>query len=529
MRVKDHGLGGLLVLVATGMTFVSVSGVGAGVLTTEGEAGKQIYKQGASPRGLEITALVGSEMIRVPASAVPCAGCHGYDGLGRPEGGVIPPDIRWSHLTKAYGHVHDDGRSHGAFDSKAVASAVTAGVDPAGNRLDPAMPVYSMSEQDLSDLIAYLKQLETDLDPGVEDTRLQVATLLPLRGPGGELGQAMAQVLHAFFQELNAAGGIYGRRIELLAIPLGDSVEETLDNLHLAMRREGIFALVGAYTVGLDRPLLDLLRVERMPLVGPFTLDPGDETLNEAAFYVYPGFAEQAKALVDEALGRSTAETAGVVVAAPEGPEGDGLVKAVQDQMKKYKAPEPVVIRYAPGSATAEIVEAVQENRCDVLFFFGNQTELDPLLPALAEEQQTPRVFSLSSLVSRSLFDAPGEFDQRIFLAFPTLASDVTAAGRAEYQELTARHALPVEHIQGQMAAYAAAKLFAEGVKRSGRDISRIAFVDALESLYAYDTGVTPPLSYGPNRRVGARGAHVVAVDLRNKRYLPIGGWHEIR
>jgi hypothetical protein len=53
--------------------------------------------------------------------------------------------------------------------------------------------------------------------------------------------------------------------------------------------------------------------------------------------------------------------------------------------------------------------------------------------------------------------------------------------------------------------------------------------VDGLEALYDYETGVTPPLSYGPNRRVGARGAHVVAVDLANGSYQPIGGWHEIR
>ena len=56
-----------------------------------------------------------------------------------------------------------------------------------------------------------------------------------------------------------------------------------------------------------------------------------------------------------------------------------------------------------------------------------------------------------------------------------------------------------------------------------------LALVDALEALYAFETGLTPPLSYGPNRRIGARGAHVVAVDLVNKSYQPVGGWHELR
>ena len=45
--------------------------------------------------------------------------------------------------------------------------------------------------------------------------------------------------------------------------------------------------MVGAYTVGMDQPVLDLLREEEVPLVGPFTLDPGDEIVNAAAFYLY--------------------------------------------------------------------------------------------------------------------------------------------------------------------------------------------------------------------------------------------------
>ena len=40
---------------------------------------------------------------------------------------------------------------------------------------------------------------------------------------------------------------------------------------------------------------------------------------------------------------------------------------------------------------------------------------------------------------------------------------------------------------------------------------------------------MTPPLSYGPNRRIGARGAHVVAVDLEQRAYAPTDGWHELR
>jgi hypothetical protein len=44
-------------------------------------------------------AVVGSGNVTVPATAVPCASCHGRDGRGRAERGVVPPNITWQALS----------------------------------------------------------------------------------------------------------------------------------------------------------------------------------------------------------------------------------------------------------------------------------------------------------------------------------------------------------------------------------------------------------------------------------------------
>lgn len=511
--------------------------VAASVVPSAGDAGlepaqargKQIYLEGTSATGGRIDAVVGNEGVTLPASAVPCASCHGPDGLGRPEGGVLPPDIRWSQLTKSYGHVHEDGRRHPPFTEVNLARLLRSGLDPAHNRIDTAMPLYRMSERDMDDLVAYLRHLEHDRDPGVEDERVQVGSLLPLHGPQARLGQAMAQVMHAHFQEVNAQGGVFGRRIELLTVPYGDSPEGTLENLRAAFRQEGMFALVGAYTVGLDEPVLDLLRETGTPLVGPFTLDPGDEVADAAAFYLYPGFEEQARALVDQALADAGDEAAPVLVAGPEGERVQRLVAAVRDQLRG-RGPQPVVARYPAGGPDAEALAGrIGESGAQAVFFFGRQDDLEALLDALATGGRQPRIYVLSSFLSRPLFEAPAGFHHRIFVAYPTLASDISARGQADFQDLARRHALPRDHVQAQVAAYAAAKLLEEGLRRAGRRLNRAALIDGLEALYAYDTGLTPPLTFGPNRRIGARGAHVMAVDLMKKAYQPVGGWHELR
>ncbi len=523
-----RGLRKRVAVAAVGLVVAFASTHAAAALSAGQSRGKQIYLHGTSPSGGEVTAYVGREAVALPASAAPCASCHGPDGRGRPEGGVIPTDIRWSQLTKVYGHVHEDGRRHHAFDKAGLARVLRTGLDPADNRLDQSMPLYTLSDGDMADLVAYLTHLETDHDPGVDNKRIQVASLLPLQGPQGALGQAMAQVMLAYFKEVNASGGVFGRRLELLAVPYGDSPEATLGNLRTAFQREGIFALVGAYTVGLDQQILDLLREEDTPLIGPFTLDPGDAFINAAAFYLYPGFVEQARALADVAFKEAPAGKP--VVVGPEGEHVDRLVRAVEEQQGEGASEEAVTLRYPRGEMDVEALAGrVAASASDTLFFFGDQADLEPLLAALAEREQSPRIYLLSAFVPRPLFDAPPAFDQRLFLAYPTLSSDISDSGRSEYEKLAQAHALPPDHLQGQIAALAAAKLLVEGLRRSGRDLSRLALVDALEALYAYQTGLTPLLSYGPNRRIGARGAHVVTVDLLKKSYEPVGAWHEVR
>src|SRR5712672_2748709 len=64
----------------------------AGDLTAQEQRGRQLYREGGY--GTNITATLGQESLSLPATKVPCASCHGPDGLGRPEAGVVPSDIR---------------------------------------------------------------------------------------------------------------------------------------------------------------------------------------------------------------------------------------------------------------------------------------------------------------------------------------------------------------------------------------------------------------------------------------------------
>ena len=128
-------------------------------LTLQEKRGKAFYLRGESASGQEITAMMGE--VDVPASTLTCAGCHGNRGQGITEGGVTAGNMSWSHLTKPYGHTDDGGRKHPAFSESSFVRVMTTGLDPAGNKLAVAMPTYRMPHEDMQNLIAYLKRIES--------------------------------------------------------------------------------------------------------------------------------------------------------------------------------------------------------------------------------------------------------------------------------------------------------------------------------------------------------------------------------
>jgi len=494
------------------------------------QRGKQIYLEGTSARGNLINAVVGVEQTLIPAAAIPCANCHGYDGLGRPEGGVVPTDVRWSQLSKTYGHVHEDGRRHPAFDEDSLTRSIIAGVDPANNRLDTSMPLYLLNTEDAADLVAYLNILEHDLDPGVEEDRVRVASLLPLDGRSAALGEAMQQALLASFADVNAQGGVFGRKIDLVTVPLGATPEASLENLQEVLDAQGVFALVGGYTIGLDDVLLEVLRYDNVPLIGPFTLDPGDALLDAAAFYLYPGFDEQVRVLADQAVVHA-GNASKVLVASSASDEHDGLIGSVKDQLRRHGDEKAETTTFTPGgSDAAALAGHIDKLGAESVIFLGAHEDLESLLVALAIRGLSPKIYVLSSYLRRSLLDSPETFDQRIIVAYPTLASDISSQGRSDYQDLAKRYALPSANIQAQVASLAAAKVFFEGLRSAGRDLDRTRLAEGIEAMYTYETGLTPPLTFGPNRRIGARGAHLLAVDIENQTLVPVGdSWHEVR
>lgn len=499
----------------------------AGGLTPEEEIGKRIYFE-ASGEGPQILALFGRDRVPMPAVLLPCANCHGYDGLGRPEGGIEPPPVIWSYLTKAYGHRHPNGREHGPFDEDSVIVAIAGGTDPDGNPIDPVMPSYEMAPSDARALVAFLKRLESDLEPGLSKTAIRIGTLLPRAGGYGPLGQAVEATTRAYFDDINAAGGIFGRKLELIVAEYtGDPAQTAANARRLLEEDGGVFAILSPFALGVEREVFAVFEDAGVPQIDPFTLFAGHGDLPaENTFFLLSGLPDQARALVAYAARHLDPAPGALSVVIPRAEIYDDVARAVQDEARRHGLSAPAVLRL--GGDARGISQAVTELRqsgIEGLIYFGDTGVLGHIAAEAAARDWRPRLFLPGQTAGRGVFALPAAFDGRIHLAYPNLPEDQSARGREEFGALQDRHALSQGHLATRVRALAAAKILAEGLRRSGRSLSRAGLVGQIEGFNRFDTGQMRPLSFNANRRVGARGAHVLTVDLAARRFRPEATW----
>ena len=493
------------------------------LLSVSERRGKEIYLRGTSPSGREITGRIGE--IDVPASTVSCAGCHGLRGEGKTEGGVTAGSLTWPNLSKPYGHTHPTGRKHGPFNESSFIRAVVNGVDSDGNDLLVVMPRYKLTAEDMADLLAYVKRIDTDLDPGLTDTSIRIGLVLPTQGTLADVSAAMKDVFTAYFDNLNSNGGIFSRKIDLRIADAGAGGATTATIAQTFARQEQIFAFVGGLSAGADPQIAALAREEQIPFIGPSTLLPHAENpVNRYLFYMLPGIAEQAASLVNFAVAQP--EVRKVAIVHSDNSIGITAATAAEEQLKKSGRGVEAKKIYKPDNFDARsIVNDLKNKGTDVVLFFGTGKEQSSLLNEAAAASWTPQFFFLGVMSGRDLPASVAAFKNKIFLAFPTLPADLNSDAVAEFRSLHEKYKFAPRHTASQLAAFATAKIFVEGLTRAGKDLSREKLITTLEGLYEYETGATPRITFGPNRRVGAAGAHVVRVDLAEKDFTTASGW----
>jgi mono/diheme cytochrome c family protein len=453
-------------------------------VTASAHRGREVYTSGAGT-----AAVAGNEM---SATMFPCANCHGADGRGVAEGGVVPSNVTWLELTKPYRAATPNGRRRPAYNEQTLRRAITKGVDSAGNPLHAAMPRYTMAEPDLSALVSYLKVLGTESVPGVTATEVRIGTI----APEGAIGQQMAAVLSAYFKD---AGEIHGRRVTLDVV--------TPAKLDATLASAPPFAFAGGVIIGADERVEQAVERAGVPLVLPLSMRSDSSAENRQRFYLSPGIEPQLYGMLRFSRDQAWNLKRVMVIARDE-----QLIALARRTAARLEQPPEVVIVDSSARVPADLDDST------AVIFLDPDASLSGV-PATGK----PRLLFLGNLLPEDFFKASRNYGGRILVALTTTPAHL--GGIAEYRAFATRHKIASTQVASQLSAYAAAKALVHALKQSGRTLTRDALRTALEGLYEFETGVTPPLTFGRSRRIAAPRIHVATIDPKQGTFVPAGNF----
>jgi mono/diheme cytochrome c family protein len=259
------------------------------------ELGRRIWETGEGAGAISATLAPG---LTVPASTVPCAGCHGWDGEGRREGGLSAPAIAWPATARPYA-VPVNGRV--VTPAEGWLQAVREGTDGSGNPLQAGMPRYTLSDGDAAALGAWIAGgLGRTLPAGVTPTTVRLGCVLPDDLFGSLIEAALRQRL----AQLSAAGLVNGRTVELDVRRAAK--QDLVSTLATLVADDPPFALVAPYTRGQEQQMG--AAADGVPIVAALAGPRREDSLEMAG--TWPVIAREedlVRVLVDEAAGRGRA------------------------------------------------------------------------------------------------------------------------------------------------------------------------------------------------------------------------------
>ncbi|NKB65267.1 MAG: ABC transporter substrate-binding protein [Gammaproteobacteria bacterium] len=501
-------------MIWTSLLLFTVTLSSAEELTTKAQNGRQIFREGTSATGQQINARL-ADGEKVNAALLPCINCHGADATGREEGGFNTPDITWDALTKPY-------RAF-PYDQRTFSLAISRGERPgtaAKETLASIMPRYSLSQYDLESLIAYLKVVDETLSSGVSDSEIVILVLLEPTESTAGFGDAIQDVLDAFFRTLNASGGVHRRMLHPRFVVLPEDPNQTMALITDAVKNTPPLAAVATYMHGYEAEVTRALDENDIPNIGSFTtLLPNTNTPRSPIFHLIPGLDYDSKALAIALSSKLKDRRQSVAVVSDDVVNWKRIAQVAFDELSRNKLVDLHSVLLSPDTDLENAVAMFERQRVDSVFLFSSSEYGRKLVNEISKTNLKPDYYSPGPVARYIFARTPGVAGSKLNFSWNTLPRDQRPRALSQFSQLfdDGGDSTNQPYQQEQLQAVAAAKILVEALIQAGYSVNRKTLTDAIEQIQGFPTGLIPEVTFGPNRRIGTGGVYVTTTDTAKR------------
>jgi len=388
-------------------------------------------------------------------------------------------------------------------------------------------------------LLQPLKSSETDIVLGMSAA---------FTGASGLLGSDLYRGAQAYFDELNASGGVEGRRIKILAYDDGYTPARTVFKTIDLIERDHVpilFGYVGTPTVTRVLPLLKRYEEHGPYLLFPFTgAEPQRQPpYKEFVFNLRASYQQETAGLVDHLIDIGRRRVGIFYQVDAYGRSGwDGVRKALARHQLKL-ASEATYRRGATYSTSmTDQVQILREANVDAVIAVGAYAACAAFVRDAVNAGWDVPIANLSFVGSESLLNllvaetgrthrdyTHGLINSQVVPSY----EDLSLPAVREYRTLMDKYR-PVSPLSSSTVpaspysfvsfeGFLDAKLLGEILRRTGGRTDRDNLRKAFQSVHRLDLGIESPVSFGEARTQGLDTVYYTRVESGH--FRPVDTW----
>jgi ABC-type branched-subunit amino acid transport system substrate-binding protein len=325
---------------------------------------------------------------------------------------------------------------------------------------------------------------------GTDPNALVLGQSLPLSGPSAQLGLDYRRGALAWFEAVNREGGIHGRKIQLISLDDKYEPPQTLINTRQLLNRNDLLALFGYVGTPTTKVALPLIEEASVPLVAPMT---GASLFRQPdlrmVFNMRTSYRREIAAMVDELVRDAHHRIAIVYQDDAFGQDGlDGALAALSRHGLK-----PVVVTTVQRNS-AQVGEALDDlmaTNPNGIVLVSAYVSSAALSSALRNRGSRAQIMNVSFVGTQALQKAMpvGEANGIGVAQVVPFPWNRWIPVVADYQRCLRLSDKSSGFGFTSFEGYLAARMITEALERAGKNPSRQALVQALESIRDLDLG----------------------------------------
>lgn len=350
---------------------------------------------------------------------------------------------------------------------------------------------------------------------GVKDNAILIGQSAPFTGPSAQLGIQFNRGAQVFFDQVNAQGGVFGRKIALLKMDDGSMPERTQINTKLLISQEDVFALFGFVGAAPSRAAMPIFTEAAVPFFAPYSgADNLHAPFNRYIFNVRASHRKEIEQIVRQLV---TIYASNVAVFYQYDSDGWAGLENIEAALKQFKL-APIATASVPRDSTevAGAVSTILAKAPSSVIMISAYKSSAAFIRAMRSAGYKGQFVNLSSVGSQALLNELGKDGSGVMVSqvvpFPWSPSVEVVA---EYQRAM-EHANTKDFDFTSLEGFIAAKVLVEGLRRSGKDLTREKFIAALEGFNNLEVGDFR-VNYSPSDHGGAKFVDLTIIGAAGK------------